>query len=83
MEKSFFGKAIGRPGGDQRDLQEVVDRVLCWGPSGIQLEADPRHQEILAADVEPEARPISTPGAGDRRRSDEASSDDQAALGED
>ena len=57
----------------------MLNRVICWSPSRIQLEADPR----LAAGVEPEARSISTPGTKDKKGSDEARSDDQVALSED
>ena len=64
MGKSFLVKVIGRLGGDDDDLQElrVLNRVLSWRPDGIQLEADPRHQEILASEAEENSRAVSTPG---------------------
>jgi hypothetical protein len=43
MEKRFLVKVIGKLGGDAGDLSElrVLNRVLCWGPEGIRMEADP------------------------------------------
>ena len=51
MEASFLVKVIGQLGGDSNDLKElrVLNRVLRWTETGILLEADPRHQEILVA----------------------------------
>ena len=54
MEKSFLVKVIGRLGGDKQDVRElrVLNRVLSWGSGAVQLEADPRHQEILIIELE-------------------------------
>ena len=58
MEKSFLVKVIGRPGGDKQDVRELraQNRVLSWRSGGIQLEADPRHQEILISELEQDVR---------------------------
>ena len=54
MEKSFLVKVIVRLRGDKQDMRElrVLNRVLSWRSEGIQLEADPRHQEILISELE-------------------------------
>ena len=51
MEAYFLVKVIAQLGGDNTDLKElrVVNRVFRWTGTGILLEADPRHQEILTA----------------------------------
>ena len=61
--KSFLVNVIGRLGGDKQDLRElrVLNRVLSWKSGGVQLEADPRHQEILISELEQDVRGLSTP----------------------
>jgi hypothetical protein len=68
MDKRFLVKVIGKLGGDAGDLSElrVLNRVLSWGPEGIRVEADPRHQEILTAQLEESARSLSTAGVKDK-----------------
>ena len=82
MEKSFLVKVIGRLGGDRQDVQElrVLNRVLCWRSDGIQLEADPRHQEILTSGLEQDVRSLSTPGVKDRRKDDDANTLSEAEV---
>ena len=64
MEKSFLVKVIGRLEGDKQDVREIreLNRVLSWRSGGVQLEADPRHQEILISELEQDVRGLSTPG---------------------
>ena len=72
MEKSFLVKVIGRLGGDKQDVRElrVLNRVLSWRSGGIQLEADPRHQEILISELEQGVHGLSTPGVKNPQRKD-------------
>ena len=58
------------PGGDKQDVRELraLNRVLSWRSGGIQLEADPRHQEILISELEQDVRGPSTPGVTDQQR---------------
>ena len=72
MEKSFLVKVIGRLGGDKQDVGElrVLDRVLSWRSGGIQLEADPRHQEILISELEQFVHGLSTLGVKNPQRKD-------------
>ena len=55
-----------------KDLRElrVLDRVLSWRTGGIQLEADPRHQEIRISEFEQGVRGLSTPGVKNPQRTD-------------
>ena len=70
MEKSFL--VIGRLGGDKQDVRElrVLNRVLSWRSGGIELEADPRHQEILISELEQGVRGLRTPGVKNPQRKD-------------
>jgi hypothetical protein len=54
-------------------LQElrVLNRVLRWTAEGIYAEADPRHQEILIAQLAGDLKSLSTPGAKDRAEEEE------------
>jgi hypothetical protein len=65
MDTRFLIKVIGRLGGDSGDLQElrVLNRVLRWTTDGIYAEADPRHQEILVAQLTESLKSLTTPGA--------------------
>jgi hypothetical protein len=64
MGTRFLIKVIGRLGGDSGDLQElrVLNRVLRWASDGIYYEADPRHQEILVAQLAESLKSVSSPG---------------------
>jgi hypothetical protein len=68
MDKRFLVKVIGKLGGDSGDLQElrVLNRVLCWTDHGIRAEADPRHHEILAAQLGEGVRSLTVPGVKER-----------------
>ena len=57
-------------GSDKQDVRElrVLNRVLSWRSGGIQLEADPRHQEILISELEQDVRGLSTPGVKNPQR---------------
>ena len=72
MEKSFLVKVIGRLGGDKQDVRElrVLNRVLSWRSGGIQLEANPRHQEILISELEQGVHGLSTPVVKNSQRKD-------------
>ena len=54
MGKAFLCKVGGRLGSGAGDVQEVrlLNRVIRWTPKGILYEADPRHAEQLAKDLE-------------------------------
>ena len=54
MEESFLIKVIGTLVPDTGDLSEirVLNRILRWGPDGFWYEADPRHSELHARDLE-------------------------------
>jgi hypothetical protein len=73
MSACFLIKIIGRLGGDDGDLQElrVLNRVLRWSPDGIYAEADPRHQEILVAQLAEDLKSLTTPGAKGRAEKEE------------
>jgi hypothetical protein len=68
MDQCFLVKVVGKLGGDENDLKElrVLNRVLSWAPDGIRAEADPRHQEILIAQLAGDVKSLSTPGVKDR-----------------
>ena len=69
----FLIKVIGRLGGDSGDLQKlrVLNRVLRWASDGIYYEADPRHQEILVAQLAENLRSLSTPGTKGKAEKEE------------
>jgi hypothetical protein len=73
MEARFLIKVIGRLGGDSSDLQElrVLNRVLRWASDGIYYEADPRHQEILVAQLADSLKSLSTPGVKGKTEKEE------------
>ena len=67
LEKTILLKTVGRLGGEPErgDVQEIrcLNRVLRWQLTGIAMEADPRHAELLVAALGPTATSLSTPGA--------------------
>ena len=65
MEESFLIKVIGKLGPVAGDLHEirVLNRILLWGPDGVWYEADPRHAELLARDLETSGPAVRTAGA--------------------
>ena len=51
--------------GEVGDVQEVqiLNKIVRWTPAGIELEADPRHAEIVIRELGLEqAKPVTTPG---------------------
>jgi hypothetical protein len=84
MGRRFLVKVIGKLGGDKGDLQElrVLNRVLRWTDEGIFAEADPRHQEILVAQLAGDLKSLSTPGAKDRTERSNAGEEDERELTE-
>ena len=72
MEKSFLVKVFSHLGGDNEDVRElrVLNRVLSWRSGGIQLEADPRHHEILISELKQDVLGLSTPGVKNPQRKD-------------
>jgi len=69
MQKSFLIKVIGRLGGDTTDDKEIriLNRVIRWGNTGIEYEADPRHAELLARDLGV-GNKVSTPGVKEEKQ---------------
>ena len=72
IKKKILVKVCGRLGDDKQDVRElrVLDRVLSWRSGGIQLEAGPRHQEILISELEQDVRGLSTPAVKSPQRQD-------------
>ena len=55
----------GRLGGGHDEVREIkcLNRVLRWTPTGYQVEADPRHAEIIVTALGDKVRTVVTPGA--------------------
>ena len=68
LRQDILLKDGGRLGGGAQDAKEVrcLNRVLRWTPDGYEVEADPRHAEILAAMLGEDRRAASTPGVKER-----------------
>ena len=64
MKRTILFKDGGRLGPDQGEVRELrcLNRVLRWTARGLELEADPRHAEILAALLGDNVKPVTTPG---------------------
>jgi hypothetical protein len=73
MNDRFLVKVIGRLRGYSSDLNDLwaVERVLRWTVDSICAKADPRHQEILVAQLSAGLRSLSAPGAKDRTAKEE------------
>ena len=84
MKNSFLVKVTGRLGGDKQDVRElrVLNRVLSWKSGGFQLEADPRHQEILISELEQDVRGLSISGVKNQQRKDGDGDGDENLLDE-
>jgi hypothetical protein len=85
MNRRFLVKVIGKLGGDSEDLQElrVLNRVLSWTPGGIKAEADPRHHEILVAQLAEDAKSLSSPGIkGKAEEGEEEEEEESTELSE-
>ena len=54
----------GRLGNGPNEVRELkcLNRILRWTPTGYEIEADPRHAEILIASLGSQTRPVTTPG---------------------
>ena len=49
-----------------------MNRVVRWTPDGYELEADPRHAELIVKLLKVEsAKPLSTPGVEGKEEEDE------------
>ena len=66
MQKAFEVKLQGRIGPEPGDLQEarILNRIIRMTPQGMTYEADPRHVEMLARDLEltDKSKSVATPG---------------------
>ena len=66
LSKDILLKVCGRLGGEagRGDIQEIrcLNRVLRWTETGVTMEADPRHAEILGKMLGENASPLTTPG---------------------
>ena len=66
----------GRLGNGSKDdkSMRILNRIIWWTNTGIDIEADPRHVEILIKEMGlGEANPVITPGAKGREgRSEQA-----------
>jgi hypothetical protein len=65
--------------GDIGDVQEVriLNKIVRWTPSGVELEADPRHAELVIKALELEnAKPCKTPGIKEESRDGETQDDE-------
>ena len=65
LEKHYEITRRGRLGPGDHDLKEatLLNRVITWSESGIELEADPRQAERLVRQLSVEgANTLSTPG---------------------
>ena len=73
METSFMIKIVGQLGPDAHDLQEIriLNRILRWTATGIDYEADPRHAELLARDLDPPGPSVSTAGVKPAKEEEE------------
>ena len=54
----------GRLGNGHDEVRELkcLNRILRWTPTGYEVEADPRHAEILIAALGDKVRTVVTPG---------------------
>ena len=68
LQKSILMKVGGRLGDGPADVRELrcLNRILRWTPSGFELEADPRHGEILQAMLGSAPRAVGTPGVKEK-----------------
>ena len=68
LAKDILFKDGGRLGGGANDQKEIrcLNRVLRWTPAGFELEADPRHAEILSSMLGEGATPVKTPGVKEK-----------------
>ena len=68
LEKDILLSCKGILGPGKDEVREFVclGRVLRWTTSGYELEADPRHAEILQAYLGPSPRSVVTPGVKEK-----------------
>ena len=64
LQKDILLSDKGRLGGGRDEVREIkcLNRVLRWTPTGYEIEADPRHAEILIASLGDKVRTVVTPG---------------------
>ena len=71
IQTEFEVKVRGRLGGGKDDdkCMRILNRIIRWTETGLRIEADPRHVEILINEMgQNEANPVKTPGVKDRER---------------
>ena len=68
LRQDILLKDGGRLGGGPKDAKELrcLNRVLRWTPAGYEVEADPRHAEILGAMLGADRRTVGTPGVKEK-----------------
>ena len=64
LQKMILLSDKGILGGGRGEVRELkcLNRILRWTPSGFEIEADPRHAEILIAMLGTQTRQVVTPG---------------------
>ena len=61
-----------------------MNKIVRWTPAGIELEADPRHAEIVIRELGLEqAKPVTTPGAKPPKEDQEERQGDIVQLRQD
>merc|ERR1712242_112846 len=68
LRRDIILKDGGRLGGGPKGAKEIrcLNRVLRWTSAGYEVEADPRHAEILGAMLGGDRRVVSTPGVKEK-----------------
>ena len=82
MQKKYSLKVRGRLGPEKRDDKSIriLNRIVRWTEDGVELEADPRHAEILVEQMGLQrAKGVSTPGVKPEAKHEE---EDQKKRGE-
>ena len=59
--------------GPGRDLEgKILNRIVRWTPNGYELEADPRHAELIVKTLKVESmKPLGTPGVEGKEEDDD------------
>ena len=55
MQRNYDVKIRGVIGPEPKDGTHIriLNRLLTWGPAGLEYECDPRHAEIIVRDLVP------------------------------